>query len=197
MSGPRLLSWIAVALAVGCAALVRVADTDTEAAHLVIRWTARSSLVLFLLAYVARPLVALRPTAVTKSLLARRKWIGLGFALSHLAHLGGIVALASPDPAAFVRAQVPTTAVAALAFVVLFAMAITSIDAVRARMSGRAWKRLHRFGMHFLMIPFVTTYVGAIAVSPVYVVPALATVLAIGVRVTAWRRTSRSRARPA
>src|SRR5688572_24369395 len=143
-----------------CTALVLTAPSDVVAAHLVIRWTARTSLVLFLLAYIARPAVALAPSATTKALLAQRKWIGLGVATSHAFHLAGIIALAAPDLSAFVRSQDPTILVALLAYIVLFAMAITSIDAVKRRMAHRTWKRLHRFGMHLLWIPFVSTYGG-------------------------------------
>ena len=97
-----------------------------------------------------------------------RKWLGLGFAFSHATHLVGIIALASPDVGAFVRARAPTTAVAALTFVVLFAMAFTSINRVRKAMNPRTWKRLHRTGMHLSWISFTSTYVASISVSPVY-----------------------------
>ena len=195
MSGPRLLSWIAVAIAVMCTALAMSASASSEGAHLIVRWTARTSLALFLLAYVARPLVVHWPSPATKAVLARRKWIGLGFALSHLAHLGGIVAIAAPDFAGFVRSQKPTIIVALLAYVVLFAMAITSIDAVRARISAPAWKRLHRFGIHLLWVPFASTYAGAMFVEPVFAIPTALLVAAAVLRFTA--RSSRSRPRPA
>src|SRR5689334_16347631 len=93
MTGPRLLFVIAMAIATMCAGLALA----THDAHYIIRWTARTSLVLFALAYVARPATQLWPSAVTKRLLRERKWIGDGFAVSHLAHLAGIVALAVQD----------------------------------------------------------------------------------------------------
>jgi len=49
---------------------VLAASSDVAAAHLVIRWTARTSLVLFVLAYVARPACQLLPSPTTKTLLA-------------------------------------------------------------------------------------------------------------------------------
>jgi hypothetical protein len=48
--------------------------------------------------------VQLWPGPLTKRLLAERKWIGLGFATSHTAHLAGIMLIAPPDFGAFVRA---------------------------------------------------------------------------------------------
>ena len=110
---------------------------------------------MFALAYVARPLVQLRPSwRAGKWLLAERKWLGLGFAVSHLVHLIGILILALPDFGAFVRSQQPTILVALATFVLVFAMAITSIEGVKRRMSARAWKSLHRTGMHFAWLSF-------------------------------------------
>lgn len=167
-----------------CAALVASGAPVLEE----IRWTARTSLVLFTLAFVARPAVQLWPNAFTKALLAERKWIGLGFAASHAAHLAGILVLASADFGAFLRSQPPTNAIAALTFLLLFAMAITSIEAVKRRMPARGWKALHRTGMYFAWLAFTATYTTAIGASPVYAIPSLVLVAAAGLRVVAWIR---------
>jgi len=201
VTGPRLLAAIALAIGIMTAAIMASISPLDTAAHALVRWTARTSLVLFALAYAARPLVQLWPRPQTKRLLAERKWLGLGFAVSHAAHLAGIIAIASPDVGAFVRAQPPTNAVAALTFLLIFAMAITSIEAVKRRMPASAWKRLHRTGMHFAWLSFAATYVGAVGRSPLYLVPAVIVVgvgvlrLAAFVRITV--RASRSRPRPA
>jgi sulfoxide reductase heme-binding subunit YedZ len=196
MSGPRLLALFTLAIAAMCGAIVAALGPGPEAAHAVVRWTARTSFALFALAYVARPALELWPSPVTKAVLARRKWIGLGFAVSHLAHLVGIIAIAWPDPQAFVRSQEPTILVAVATFMALFAMAITSIDAVRRRMSRRAWTILHKTGIHLAWVPFATTYFFAALEAPGYIVPAVL-VFAIGfVRAAAWLRRRR-RAAPA
>lgn len=191
MPGPRLLALISLAVAAMCGAIVAALGPGPEAAHAVVRWTARTSFVLFALVYVARPALSLWPSPVTKAILARRKWIGLGFAVSHFAHLVGIVAIAWPDPAAFVRSQEPTILVAVATFVALFAMAVTSAEAVRRRMSRRAWTVLHKTGIHLAWVPFATTYVLAAIGAPGYIAPA-AVVIAIGVvRAAAWIRRRR------
>ena len=58
-------------------------------------------------------------------------------------------------------------------------------------MASRTWKRLHRFGMHLLWIPFASTYGGALTASPVFVVPTLVLLAAAGLRFLAWRRSKR------
>ncbi len=191
MSGPRLLGLISIALAVMCIGLVLIASSQDQAAHLVIRWTARTSLILFLLAYIARPACQLLPSPRTKTILAQRKWLGLGFVVSHAFHLAGIIALAQPDVGAFVRSQSPTILVAVLAYIVLFAMAITSITAVKKKMPSRAWKRLHRFGMHLLWIPFASTYGAAVLGSPIFAVPLALVIAAAVLRFAGWRRSKR------
>jgi len=203
--GPRLLLVLAIAIAALTLAIMILPLPLDERAHLLVRWTARTSLVMFVLAYAARPLVQLRPRwRAAKWLLAERKWIGLGFATSHLAHLFGILMLALPDFGAFVRAQDPSIIVAAVTFVLLFAMAITSVESIKRRMPARAWKWLHRTGMHFAWLAFTATYAGLIGVNPVFAIPTIVLLAIAGVRAAALVRglrrratgpTSRSRAR--
>jgi len=185
MTGPRLLLTLSLAIAAMSVALAVATDEPRE----VIRWTARSSFVLFALAYVARPATQLWPRAWSKRLLRERKWIGDGFAVSHLAHLIAIIWLASRDWSAFFAAQSPTILVATLMFVLLFAMAITSIDRVRKAMPRRAWLALHRTGMHLALIVFVSSYAGRLALGPVWLVPNAILVAIAAIRGAAWLRS--------
>lgn len=194
-SGPRLLALIAIAIGAMCAAIANAVSPAEDAAGAMIRWTARTSLVLFALVYVARPLVQLRPGPATKALLARRKWIGLGFAASHGFHLAGIAWLASPDPGAFVRSQEPTILVAAATFVALAAMTVTSADAVRRAMPARAWRGLHWTGLQLAWLSFTATYAGALAVHPLYALPLAILLGATAIRIAAWRRRGSRRQR--
>jgi DMSO/TMAO reductase YedYZ heme-binding membrane subunit len=193
LAGPRLLALISLALAAMCAAIAASISPAPDAARTLVIWTARTSLVLFSLAYAARPLVQLRPSPAAKALLARRKWIGLGFAVSHGFHLAGILWYASPDFGAFVRSQEPTIFVAAATFVLLGAMAVTSIESIKRAMPARTWRRLHWTGMQFAWLAFTSTYTTAISRHPLYALPA-ALLLGIGVlRATAWWRARRRR----
>ena len=192
MTGPRLLFVIAMAIATMCAALMFA----THDVHYVVRWTARTSLALFALAYVARPATQLWPSPLTKRLLRERKWIGDGFAVSHFAHLIGIVAMAADSWATFVATWDPARTVATVMFAVLFAMAITSIDRVRKAMSKRAWNALHRTGMHMAWFIFTFTYVGRLAIGAVWAVPAALLLGLAAIRMAAWlrhRRATRAR----
>ena len=154
MNGPRLYLTVAAALAAMVAALAALAD---EPARAVVNGTARTSLALFALVYAARPATQLWPSPLTRGLLARRKWLGLGFATSHAFHFAAILALASPDLRGFFSAR-PPSPFGVASFVALAAMTVTSFDAIKRRTGRRAWKALHLFGMHVAWLVFTVTY---------------------------------------
>ena len=85
------------------------------------------------------------------------------------------------------------TAVAVLTFILLFSMAVTSIDGVKKAMNPRAWKLLHRTGMHLAWLSFATTYGAAAFAHPAYAVPAALLFAIAGIRIAAWARQSRHR----
>ena len=93
-------------------------------------------------------------------------------------------ATAGGDPAAGPR---PVT------FVLLGAMAVTSIESIKRAMPARTWRRLHWTGMQLAWLAFTSTYTTAISRHPLYALPA-ALLLGIGVlRATAWWRARRRR----
>jgi methionine sulfoxide reductase heme-binding subunit len=190
MTGVRLMVVITLAIATVSAGL---AFATHDAAY-VIRWTARTSLVLFAAAYVARPANSLWPSAVTKWLMRERKWLGDSFALSHVIHLIAIAIVAFADWDAFIASRVKSTWLAVFAYFVLFAMAITSIDRIRNAMSKRAWTALHRPGMHLFWIVFVGSYARRLSHGPIPIIGTAILLAIAGIRFAAWLR-ARSRAR--
>ncbi len=189
MKGPRLYAVITLAIAAMCALIVALAD---PAAPPVVRWTARTSLALFALVYVARPATQLWPHPLTRGLLARRTWLGLAFATSHAFHLAGIIGLGWPDVGAFFAAR-PPNPLGVASFVLLAAMSITSNDRVKRAMSRRTWKALHLTGIHVAWIVFAGTYARNLRATPGYAAP-LALLLALAaLRAAAWLRHRRRR----
>lgn len=189
VSGPRLLLAIVLVVGAMCAALLGLAD---PAAPPIVRWTARTSLVLFTLVYVARPSVQLWPSAVTKGLLARRKWLGLGFAASHTYHFAGIVGLGWPDVGGFF-ARTPPNPLGVAAYVALAAMTVTSIDRVRRSTNRRWWRGIHLTGVHLAWVVFIGSYAKRVDAQPLNVVPVVL-LLGIGaIRAAAWIKRVRAR----
>jgi DMSO/TMAO reductase YedYZ heme-binding membrane subunit len=185
--GWRLLALIAAGLTAMALAVAAAHGFAVDGTRAAIRVTARSSLLLFCLAYSASALARLWPGRWTRWQRRNRRFLGLGFALSHGLHALAIVAFARSDPAAFAAGVSLITWLAGLpAYAVIAAMAATSFDATAAWLGPRAWQRLHRTGAHFLWLVFA----GSIAMragDPFYW-PFLALLLAaLAARLAAWR----------
>lgn len=172
------------------AGLLASTGLDTDGVRLVIRATARSSLVLFLAAFLASSAATLRAGAATQWLLRNRRSFGLAFAMSHAIHLLAIVVLARSDPATFARLSTRTSIVAgSVAYVVIGLLAATSFDAIIARLGVMRWKRLHRFGLWFVWLFFVITNGKRVPASAWYLLPVALLIVAAVVR----RRARRPR----
>lgn len=122
------------------------------------RLTARVGFPLFLMAYVARPLHQLWRSNTAKMLLARRKWFGLGFALSHSVHLVSLYMAITVSGGEW---NIVTLIFGGGAYATLYAMAFTSNSSAMKAM-GKKWKWLHRFGIHYLWFIFFQSYLGRI-----------------------------------
>lgn len=179
-----IIGLLAIALAV--AAHTGPVDQWTHAA----KYTARVGFPLLILAYVARPLVDLTRSDWSRALLAKRKYIGLGFAVSHTIHL---VALVIAIEISGEGKGLVTYLFGGLAYALLYAMALTSNRAAMKAM-GKWWKRLHRAGIHYLWFIFLQSYLGRIFREDTVVEGlALGTVaLAAGaIRLAAWIKNRR------
>ena len=97
----RLFWALTGALAAMSLGLLFVIGWDTDGYRMVIRATARTSLVLFLAAFAASAAFKLWPGPVTRWLRRNRRQLGLGFAMSHLIHALAIMALWQTDPGTF------------------------------------------------------------------------------------------------
>src|ERR1043166_3597577 len=93
----------AISLAMGALAvwLASMRGFEVEGVRMVVRYTARTSLLFFCLAFTASALHRLRPNSFTCWQLRNRRYLGLSFAVSHLIHLIAIVCFAMMAPALF------------------------------------------------------------------------------------------------
>src|ERR1041384_7343453 len=94
MRGWRIVLVATVAVAGMAAAILAIDGATPRAFHPILRWTARTSLLLFLCAFTASSLRAAVPSRATRWLLDERRYLGVSFAVSHTIHLAAIVALA-------------------------------------------------------------------------------------------------------
>lgn len=189
----RWVMWLGLAL--GLAALVAglLAGSDQiEGWQLATRWTSRVGFPLLILAYVARPLTQVWRSDFSIALLQQRKYLGLGFAMSHSVHLAAIIIYLQISG---LPAPVLTLYGGGIGYMWLYAMAFTSNQRAMRAM-GKWWKRLHRLGIHSLWFIYLVSYSGRLF-EPENRLLGIATVgillLVAGIRFAAWVKTRRTR----
>ena len=194
MNGWRLVGTLSLLLSAMALWIVVSHGGNVEGVRLAIRATARTSLVLFTLAFTAGALVELLPSQATRWQRRNRRYLGVSFAVSHFIHLGAIVALATLDHELFWKlTNVTTIVLAGTAYLFIAVMAATSFDRSAAWLGPRKWRLLHLVGGWYIWISFAVAIGKRVPLDPFYW-PMAALVLAIAVvRVIAMSRRNRRR----
>jgi methionine sulfoxide reductase heme-binding subunit len=122
--------------------------------RLLIRLTARSSCILFLLAFIASSWQKLKPSKVSQWLLQNRRYLGLSMAISHGFHAVAIAGVAVLTSENMVRNNFDAN----LGYVFILLMTITSFQRPAALLSRRSWKILHTLGIYYLWLSFTVGF---------------------------------------
>jgi methionine sulfoxide reductase heme-binding subunit len=191
--GWRLFGVLTLTLIALCLWIAGMRQFEADGIRMVIRFTARTSLLLFCFAFSAAALARLYPAAWTRWLRRNRRVFGVTFAASHGLHAVAIGAFAALDPAGFAAAtNFATYVFGGIGYAIIIAMTATSFDRTAAAIGPRAWRRLHLVGGYYLWLQFMVSFGKRIPDMPLYslfLVPLLA-VLAL--RMTAMARTQRA-----
>jgi sulfoxide reductase heme-binding subunit YedZ len=154
--------WIAFTLLASVALLLALflgAPPQVETWQLWARYTARFSFFLFLAVYLASPLYQLTQNKATTWLRQNRRNAGISFGVAHIIHLAALLIF-------LILSQRPTSLetliVGGGAYVAMFAMLATSTDGAIRRLGTTHWRRLHKFGVHYLAFVFAVTYTGGV-----------------------------------
>lgn len=189
LNGWPLLGVLSAALLAMTAAIVFGHRLDVEGIRMAIRATARTSLILFALAFSASALLVLWPNAWTRWQCRNRRQLGLAFAVSHGFHALAILAFARLDPAQFMtHANAVTFIAGGIAYGFIAAMVLTSFDRTAAWVGPRAWRTLHWVGGYYILISFLFANGKRIGMSPLYGVPVALMLVVPLLRVLAARR---------
>jgi DMSO/TMAO reductase YedYZ heme-binding membrane subunit len=191
-AGRSIVGWSALGLVGMTGLLFVVYGTGEDGVRALVRATARTSLALFLSAFVASSLRRLWRSDFTAWLLRNRRYVGLSFAVSHAIHLAAIVVLARGWPESFWgKTNAVTVYGGGLGFVFVALMAATSSDAAVRWMGQRRWKRLHAVGAWYLFVIFLASYGARGFMSWGYLPASVGVFAALGLRIAArWRRGS-------
>jgi methionine sulfoxide reductase heme-binding subunit len=192
MNGWRLTGLLSLLLLAMAAAFLAL-HPDIEGLRLVIRATARTSLVLFALAFSAGALAQLVASDATRWQRRNRRYLGVSFAVSHLIHLAALIALARTDAALFWTLTNPANIVlAGTAYLFIAAMTATSFDRTAAWLGTRRWRLLHLMGGWYIWLSFAVAIGKRLPQGPVYWAM-MAVVIAVGiVRLIAMARRAKA-----
>jgi sulfoxide reductase heme-binding subunit YedZ len=193
----RITGVVAALLAVIIGVSFATDGFSEDFVRVLVRATARVSVVLFVLAFGAASLRALFPSRATQWLAANRRYLGVSFALSHFVHLATLFALGIWFPHPFIDDLNAVTVVGGgLAYVFITAMTITSFAPPRRAIGERAWHRLHTIGSYYVWLIFLNSYVSRAVTELSYVPFALLLIGVFALRIAFWlkRRAARRQA---
>jgi hypothetical protein len=180
----QIVACVAIALSLMVATIWLFNGFTETGVRIAIRMTARTSCLLFLLSFIASPLVALLSHPVSRWLRANRKYLGLSFAVSHAWHaiaIAGLAYLSSGRAISYDFGGV-------LGYIFLGLMTVTSTDSAKQWLGDRQWYILHTIGAYYIWIAFVVAFSERWAIAPLYPTLISLLVLAMGLRLINWTR---------
>src|SRR6202035_5678594 len=156
--GWRLFGLLTLTLIALCAGIAGLHAFDADGVRMVIRFTARTSLLFFCLAFSAAALARLWPNGWTRWQRRNRRYLGVTFAASHAIHAVAIVCFAQMDPAGYAAATSAASYIfGGIGYAFIIVMAATSFDRTAAAIGPHAWRGLHLTGGYYLWFQFLVS----------------------------------------
>ena len=138
--GWRLFAVLASALTALCVWIAGMRGFEVEGVRMVIRFTARTSLLFFCLAFSAAALARLWPNAWTRWQRRNRRYLGVTFAASHGLHALAIASFAVMDPAAYAAATSAASYIfGGIGYAFIIAMTVTSRYGCFGKAGASCW----------------------------------------------------------
>jgi methionine sulfoxide reductase heme-binding subunit len=167
--GWRLFAVLALTLIGLLVWIAGMRQFEVDGVRMVIRFTARTSLLLFCLAFGAGALARLWPNAWTRWQRRNRRTLGVSFAASHAIHAVAIVCFAVMSPPLFREATSAASFIfGGIGYAFIIAMTATSFDRSAEAIGPRAWRILHLSGGYYLLLQFMVSFGKRIPDMPLY-----------------------------
>jgi len=190
--GWRLFAVLALTLIGLSVWIAGMRQFEVDGVRMVIRFTARTSLLLFGLAFSAGALARLRPNAWTRWQRRNRRALGVSFAASHAIHAVAIVCFAAMSPPLFREATSAASFIfGGLGYAFIIAMTATSFDRSADALGPRAWRILHLSGGYYLLLQFMVSFGKRIPDMPLYALFLIPLFAVFAVRMIAMSQHSR------
>ena len=150
----QIVKWSSMAIATMFALILLFNGFNEASFRIAIRFTARSSCILFLLAFCASSLHRIKKTPFSNWLLSNRRYLGLSMAVSHGFHAIAIAGVAILTTENMVRDNLDAN----LGYVFIVLMTITSFKRPAVMLGRRNWRILHTVGMYYLWLSFTVAF---------------------------------------
>ena len=184
--GWRLFWLLTLVLTALCVWIAGMRGFEVEGVRMVIRFTARTSLLFFCLAFSAAALARLWPNAYTRWQRRNRRYLGVTFGASHAIHAVVIVWFAIIDPVGYAAAtSLAGYIFGGISYAFIVALTATSFDATAAAIGPRAWRTLHLVGGYWLLAQFTVSFGMRVPVMPIYALGLIPLVAVFVVRMVA------------
>ncbi|RUT09089.1 hypothetical protein DSM106972_011420 [Dulcicalothrix desertica PCC 7102] len=171
----RLVSFTTLFVGLMIITIILLQGMNESAMRMMIRATGRTSLLLFLSAFIASSLRKLWFSPISNWLIKNRRYLGLSMAVSHTYHAFALLGLW------YVTAGVAPAIdpLGTIGYILLFAMTVTSFEKPAKYLGKRNWQILHTTGMHFLWLGLVAEYILRLTKSPFIALPLLSLLVVV------------------
>ena len=150
---------------------ISICGNTEDVTRVIIQWTAKFSTVLFIIAFGASSFHNIFKDNVSALALKYRAYFGLAFGTAHTAHLISLFYLQYFFHPVFVLADKTSLLGGGMAYVLMYAMMVTTFPYFRParsggrnKMSPKNWRRLHLIGGYWILILFIRTYIKRVTV---------------------------------
>ncbi len=155
LKGWNIVTYSALIISILLAFIIIKYGITEPGMRLAIRLTARTSVLLFISAFIASALRKLWLNPFTRWLLKNRRYLGVSMAVSHGFHalaILGLAAVTSGESLEYDHGGM-------LGYLFIIAMTLTSFNSTANWLGQRSWKILHRVGMYYLWLAFTYTFI--------------------------------------
>ncbi len=151
-----------------------------------IRWSARFSFTLFILAFSASSIYHFSKNSCSFWLRMNRKHIGITFAIIHFVHLFFLLLLQVNFYPVFDMAATGSLIGGGIAYLFVVLMLITSLDTIKRKIAKLHWKILHMVGGYWIWSIYMTSYYKRAGTEPIHWIPVIILVTTLSLRVMKW-----------
>ena len=184
-----LVKWILIGCLILFAGNFQVNGFNEESTRIIIRWTARISVILFCLAFGGSAFHLFSRNSFSFWIMMNRKYWGISFAIIHLIHLLFLVILQQFFHPVFSLAATTSLMAGGMAYLFIVLMLLTSFDYFAQFISPKNWKRLHLIGSHWIWVIFLSTNWKNVFKHPEYWLIVSLLIVTMGFRLWAiWKR---------